>query len=120
MTKSLDGSLHERIEALYVNDDLGIFFATGQPLYIGGRRAYIAVKSMHTLTETQCASLRGGAKPFSESRVRAHVNPETQKLDMYDEATRTSTMIPLTELSEAVQKKYPPVKVQNYFDRLSL
>ena len=118
MTINPDGSLDERETELFFNEELDIFFVTGQSLPRDKRRAYIEVKSTHVLTQAQITILKKNAKPFSESGTTARVNQVTQELVMYDDVTNTSTLVPLANLSEEVQKKYPLVKAPSYFDKL--
>ncbi len=115
------GAIYERTETLFYHAGLDAYLATGQALHEGGRRAYVAVKSAHTLNADQNAKLRGMAKDFaSGSHMSVKVDCHRQQVSIYDEVTKTSTPVDLSEFSPVVRAQYPYRKPANYFDRLGL
>ena len=117
-----NGALYERIEQLFFHEGLDVYLATGQVAQVGGRRAHIALKSAHTLSAKQNEALRATATTFvaGENSVAVHVDRQRQIVSLYDERTKTTSEFPVSDLSKAVQEKYPPLKPTNYFDRLAL
>lgn len=116
------GAIYERTESLFYHAGLDVYLATGQAQHEGGRRAYVALKSAHTLNADQNAKLRAMAKDCvaDKSALIVKVDCQRQVVSIYDEVTQTSSSVALSELSPAVRAQYPYRKPANYFDRLGL
>lgn len=116
------GAIYERTERVFYHAGLDVYLVTGQPKYEGGRRAYVALKSAHTLTPEQNAKLRDIAEDFSlgKSRLTVSVDSHHQRVSIYDQATKEHSSVALAELSPAVQAQYPYRKVPDFFDKLGL
>ncbi len=117
-----NGALYERIEQLFFHEGLDAYLVTGQPGPESGLRAYIALKSAHTLTTEQNKTLRATATAFvtGQSGMAVHVDRQRQMVSLYDELTKTMSEYPVSDLSPAVQEKYPPLKPSNFFTRLEM
>ncbi len=117
-----NGALYERIEQLFFHEGLDAYLVTGQPVSTDGPHAYIALKSAHTLTAEQNKALRATATEFvvTQSGMAVHVDRQRQMVTLYDELTKKTSEFPVTDLSEAVQKKYPPLTPANFFTRLGM
>ena len=121
MIDPVTGALYERTEALFYHPGLDAYLATGQALQEGGRCAYVAVKSTHTLTADQNAKLRGMATDITaEGRLAVKVDYQSQVVSIYDEATMTTSSAQLSEFSPAVRAQYMSRKPATYFDKLAM
>ncbi len=117
-----NGALYERIEELFFHEGLDAYLVTGQSAQAGDRHAYIALKSAHTLTAEQNKTLRATATSFvaGQAGMAVHVDRQRQMVTLYDEFTKKTSEFPVSDLSPAVQEKYPPLTPSNFFTRLGM
>lgn len=117
-----NGALYERIEELFFHEGLDAYLVTGQPAQADDRHAYIALKSAHTLAAEQNKALRATATNFvtGQAGMAVHVDRQRQMVTLYDEFTKKTSEFPVSDLSQAVQEKYPPLTPSNFFTRLGM